>query len=215
MKCQGICADVGEGFAHDMELLNWIQAANICVGAHAGSEALTRTMIEECRSRSILVGLHPGYPDRENFGRKSISPRTDLGSEMAALLQPWDGADYVKPHGALYNQSAAEVWATEALAEALQVWKIPLLGLAGTLHEEAASHAGVEFWPEAYLDRGMREDGTLVPRELPGAFLHMQPEIEAQFVRFADRCRFFCVHGDGPDAIEIARIGHTLLRGRS
>jgi UPF0271 protein len=213
MRCEGICADIGEGGPHEFELLPWIQAANICVGGYAGTDDLTRSMIAECQDRGILVGLHPGYLDRAHFGRRSIPPTAGLGEEMANLVRPWSGADYVKPHGAFYNQAATESWAADALTTVLRVWGIPLLGLAGTLHEDAAAAAHVEFWPEAFLDRGMLPSGLLVPRDQPGAFLQSPEDIREQWEKFQGRVKFFCVHGDGENGVEIAQFGSSLWKG--
>jgi UPF0271 protein len=103
--------DIGEGFAHDAELLKFATSANVCCGVHAGDEELTKHTLELCRKQRVRVGAHPGYPDRANMGRKSMEP----GQEREYLRSLFDQLEwfasfaepaYVKPHGAFYNDTA-------------------------------------------------------------------------------------------------------------
>lgn len=103
--------DIGEGFAFDEELLRFASSANICCGAHAGSNDLTRETIELCQRHRVRIGAHPGYPDRLSMGRRSM----ELGQERAYLKSIFDQVGwflgqcrpaYLKPHGAFYNDTA-------------------------------------------------------------------------------------------------------------
>ncbi|MEZ0326099.1 MAG: 5-oxoprolinase subunit PxpA [Fimbriimonas sp.] len=103
--------DIGEGFPFDRELLRFASSANICCGVHAGSQDLTAATVELCRRQRVRVGAHPGYPDRENMGRRPMEEgqeREYLRSVFeqvrwfVALAKP----EYIKPHGAFYNDTA-------------------------------------------------------------------------------------------------------------
>jgi UPF0271 protein len=65
-------ADVGEGAGTDSELLSLITSATVCCGLHAGGvEEAARTIIEALH-RGVTIGAHPGYADREQFGRREL-----------------------------------------------------------------------------------------------------------------------------------------------
>jgi UPF0271 protein len=106
-----INVDIGEGFPYDEDLLRFATSANICCGAHAGSERLTLDAIELCASRSVRVGAHPGYPDRATMGRERVSKGLerryfnsifDQISWFCRVAKP----HYIKPHGGFYNDTA-------------------------------------------------------------------------------------------------------------
>ena len=103
--------DIGEGFPFDRDLLKFASSANVCCGVHAGSEELTVATVDLCLRERVRVGAHPGYPDRENMGRKPM----EVGQERAYLGSVFDQVKwftafaqpaYLKPHGAFYNDTA-------------------------------------------------------------------------------------------------------------
>src|SRR5437868_5007891 len=91
-----------------------LTSVNIACGAHAGDPDTMRATIEQAMRYGLSIGAHPGYPDRENFGRLELSmPHDELAesicrqvSALAAVVNR-AGAKmaHVKPHGALYNQA--------------------------------------------------------------------------------------------------------------
>src|SRR6266567_7371640 len=106
-------ADLGEGNGPgvspaDAELLRLASSANIACGGHAGSPSVMRATVELAARYGVAIGAHPGYPDREGFGRRELglSPaevrRTVVG-QITALARTCDAAGarlrYVKPHG--------------------------------------------------------------------------------------------------------------------
>ena len=110
-------ADLGEGFANDRALLELVTSANICCGAHAGTTLAIRETLRDAAARGVCIGAHPGYPDREGFGRREQKLSTleaiDLISgqinELMSLAAEVDAkVRYLKPHGALYNQAGRE-----------------------------------------------------------------------------------------------------------
>jgi UPF0271 protein len=103
--------DIGEGFAFDTELLRFASSANVGCGVHAGSPELTRETVELCQRHRVRIGVHPGYPDREGMGRRSLQ----AGQERVYLKSLFDQVNwfvevvrpaYLKPHGAFYNDTA-------------------------------------------------------------------------------------------------------------
>src|SRR5579863_4703960 len=54
------------------ELLRSITSANVACGGHAGDAETMRTTIEQAQRYGVAIGAHPGYADRENFGRLEL-----------------------------------------------------------------------------------------------------------------------------------------------
>ncbi len=243
MKSIDLNVDIGEGFPHDADLLEFATSANVCCGIHAGSAQLTADTVELCRSKGIRIGAHPGYPDRASMGRRSIS--IDLQREwLGSVLQQISDfsveypAKYVKPHGALYNDTAQPIqdgWdsmakhptstspyeaggyalslvpGTGMLIMALRINKVPLMGLPNTMHIPISERAGVGFIREGFADRAYQSDGTLLPRSEPGALLSSAEAIRSQVVKLANEVDSLCLHGDTPECLEYAELIYKTL----
>lgn len=114
MKKMDLNVDIAEGFPFDEQLLEFASSANVCCGVHAGSFELTQMTVKTCIERKVRIGAHPGYPDRENMGRKTITPeqtRPYLDSIFDQIRRFTEIAEpaYLKPHGAFYNDTAARL----------------------------------------------------------------------------------------------------------
>lgn len=203
--------DIGEGFAFDADLLKLATSANVCCGEYAGSWETTQETIGRCLDAGVRIGMHPGYPDREHMGRRTLHPidAAEWGESVAAQVERFFffvPAAYLKPHGALYND-AVNLPVAQAIAEgACRRFRLPLMGLPGTAHERIAQSAGVPFIREGFADRAYRPEGTLVPRSEPGAVLHDHKTIREQVLRLADRVDSICLHGDTPGCVEFAEL---------
>ncbi|HKB03942.1 MAG TPA: 5-oxoprolinase subunit PxpA, partial [Gemmataceae bacterium] len=171
--------DLGEGAGTDTELLPLITSANVCCGAHAGTEADIRATLERAARLDVAVGAHPGHIDREHFGRRElpIPPRDVLEqthaqiSALRKLAEPFGvSLRYVKPHGGLYHQACREDPYADAVISAAALAGLPVVGLPGSRLEIRATDR-VPFFAEGFADRHYRADGSLVPRDQPGAFV--------------------------------------------
>jgi 5-oxoprolinase (ATP-hydrolysing) subunit A len=223
-------ADLGEGAGRDAELMALVTSANIACGGHAGDEAEMRRTVEMALGHGVAIGAHPGFADREHFGRREL----DLGPggvgdlvarQLRALraIAAEAGARlaHVKPHGALYNLAArSEAVAGEiARAVAEEDPDLILVGLAGGRLTAAGRALGLRVAAEAFADRAYLADGSLAPRGRPGAVLERPEEAAEQAVRLAREGRVrtadggelelapdtICLHGDGPRAAAVAR----------
>jgi UPF0271 protein len=219
-------ADLGEGFPLDQALLERVTSASICCGAHAGDETLIRQTLVEAQARGVVIGAHPGYRDREGFGRRDQKMSSDevrnlIGEQLAMMyrLAGEVGAvvRYFKPHGALYNQAQREPEiARGVVAAAADVFGGPLIGQPGTLLEQMAAARSVPYIPEGFPDRRYRADGSLVPRSEPDPVLNDPVEIEAQVWRLVNdgRVATLCIHGDDPRAVVNADLVRRALNRR-
>jgi UPF0271 protein len=218
-------ADLGEGFANDRQLLGLVTSASICCGAHAGSPDVIRQTLRDALACGVVVGAHPGYPDRAGFGRRDqtltdneivdliISQLDDLETLAAEIGVQ---VRYIKPHGALYNQAQRQFDVAIAVARAAELVGLPLLGQPGSVLEAEALKRRVTFFPEGFPDRRYRADGSLIPRSQPDAILSTRDEIEAQVLQLVSdgRVATLCIHGDDPRAVANAELVRAVLTAR-
>jgi UPF0271 protein len=219
-------ADLGEGCPNDRALLDGlVSSASVACGAHAGDRGAILETLGIARDRGVLVGAHPGYPDREHFGRREHTLASDAVAAMildqtAFLLElaaeVGVAIRFLKPHGALYNQAQREDEIARGVVNAAAELGLPLLGQPGTLLDRLASGRGVRYIAEGFPDRRYRDDGSLVPRTEPDAILHDPAEMETHLLRLiaAGRVATLCIHGDDPRAVDNARLVRRILGGQ-
>ncbi len=231
MRALDLNCDLGEGGAHDAELMSLVTSANLACGAHAGDAATMRAAVALAQRHGVAIGAHPGFADREHFGRRELrlSPeeiRRLVRGQIEALraLAP---LRHVKPHGALYNLAARDATVARAVAEAVHDVDaaLVLVGLADSVSLAAGREAGLRVAGEFFADRGYAPDGTLAPRGTPGALLGVEAAV-AQTLSFAQtgqvratdgtdlavEAETVCIHGDGPHALELARALRAALK---
>ncbi len=229
-------ADLGEGDgpwrlepAADDALLDLVTSANVAAGFHGGDAPTMARTCAAALARGVAVGAHPSYDDREGFGRRRLDVPVDVlraqvayqvGALVAVAATVGVRVTHVKPHGALYNavvhddaQARAVVEAVTAVDPALAV-----LGLPGSRVLALAADAGLRTVGEAFVDRGYRADGTLVPRGEAGALVTDPTQAAQRAVRLAVdgvvvavdgspvhlRADSLCVHSDTPGAVGLA-----------
>lgn len=218
-------ADAGEGCADDETLFACgITSANVACGGHAGDDATMSAACALAARHGVALGAHPGYEDRENFGRKEQPLElAELGRLLAGQLRALQthatraGVEvrHVKPHGALYhflNREAEHALLFAASVKALAPCAVVFGPPAGALRR-ACDVAGVGFVAEGFIDRGYRADGSLIPRGESGAVLHDEKVAVAQALALArsGRVQTLCVHGDGADATRLLKAARAAL----
>lgn len=229
-------ADIGEGARFDHELLALVTSANVACGAHAGDSATMHRTVERALELGVAIGAHPGYPDRENFGRRETgASATEIEAstrqQIEALREICERAGarlrYVKAHGALYHRAVHDKDAAAAIAAAtLSVdAKLTILALPGSAMLDTARSAGLGSAREAFLDRAYNPDGTLVGRDRAEALISDADFAAERGLAIARGESFaaitgtrirvaadsLCVHGDSPHALSIARAARAKL----
>jgi 5-oxoprolinase (ATP-hydrolysing) subunit A len=219
-------ADLGEGFPNDRAVLELVTSASICCNEHAGSVDAIRRTLALAAGRGVVVGAHPGYRDRDGFGRREQAlSETEvrqlildqLGFIHSLADQAGLAVQFVKPHGALYNQAQRDPEIAQGVVAALDgEFRLPLIGQPGTLLERMAGSHSVRYISEGFPDRRYRDDGSLWPRSEPGAVLHDPAAMEAQVLRLVNdrRVLTLCIHGDDPRAVANAELVRGVLSGR-
>ncbi|ROS04590.1 UPF0271 protein [Sinobacterium caligoides] len=226
--------DLGESFGSwnmgvDQEVMPQIDMANIACGFHAGDPLVMTKTLALAKENKVVVGAHPGYPDLVGFGRRSLNCSHD---EIVALvryqLSALDGmaqvegicVDYVKPHGALYNDMMSVPSVRQAVMQAVAGYHRPVtLMLQATAdwqqHQEEASALGLTLYFEAFADRCYDDDGRLLARSKPGA-VHNHDKMLAQVRQLIEEGTIttvsgktlklhvdsLCVHGDNMTAVQ-------------
>jgi UPF0271 protein len=209
-------ADLGEGFDTDDELLAIVTSANVACGFHAGDAATMAAVSELAAECGVVVGAHPGYRDREGFGRRELGvTAATIGAEteqQIRTLQEHGAVAYVKPHGALYTRASRDAECAAAIVAATLACGVrAVLAFPGSELQRAAVAAGLDGVAEGYADRGYGADGLLVPRSEPGALLGAEAAAR-QAVRLAGEVRSICIHGDSPGAAALAQRVADELR---
>lgn len=213
--------DLGEGCPHDADLMPLITSANISCGGHAGDVATARGALRRARQLNVQCGAHPGYADREHFGRRELE-RTEeqiytecvdqIGALAVLARMEAVGLHYVKPHGALYNQACRDAAYARPIVAAAKLYGLPVIALPNSALEAAcAGHCS--FVPEGFADRRYRADGSLVPRSKPDALVADADEAvhQAEWLLRTSGIRTLCLHGDNPQALDFARALRVAL----
>jgi 5-oxoprolinase (ATP-hydrolysing) subunit A len=213
--------DLGEGCAHDLDLLPLITSANVACGGHAGDPAVMSATLAGAAKYSVRVGAHPGFFDREHFGRRELAraPREiyqdciyQVGALIALARAAGTTATYIKPHGALYNMACRDDAIAEPVVAAAEFFQLPLLGLPGS-RVQTLCGTRCRFVAEGFADRRYQPDGSLVPRGGPEAFVHDPLEAARQALRLVrdQGVETICVHGDNPQAIAFVKALRVAL----
>ncbi len=217
--------DVGEGAGLDAELMACVTSANIACGAHAGDAATMRATMALAERYGVAAGAHPGFADRENFGRaeRMLSPRElhDLVTRQIDALRAFGTVRHVKPHGALYNQAARDREMADVIAAAVYACDpaLILFGLAGSELIRAGRARGLRVAHEVFADRTYQRDGSLTPRSRADALIQDEDSAVAQVLRLVRegvvrstdgtdvkiQADTVCLHGDGLHAVAFAR----------
>ncbi len=237
MKTIDLNCDLGEGMNNDAQIIPLISSANIACGFHAGDESIMKRIVEYCIRYNVAIGAHPSWPDKENFGRTEMqSSSTELYdwiTEQLSILNNITrslGATihHVKPHGALYNQSAKDPSIAATIAKAVKDIDASLIlyGLSGSHSIIEAEQSGLKTAHEVFADRTYQNDGSLTPRSQFNALiedkniaLHQVLQMINQSVvttttgkRLPIKADTICLHGDGKHALQFCKLIHQTLK---
>ncbi len=222
--------DLGEGLNNDGELMPYITSCNIACGGHAGDEESMSHVITLAKTHNVKIGAHPSYPDKVNFGRKSLS----LGTEefQASIVQQISilkelasqqvtSIHYIKPHGALYNDLVKNEVLADSFLTAIEPFRTECqlyVPRESIIYTEAMKR-GFNPVCEAFADRNYNDDLSLVSRQQPNAMItdielvieHLSAMVHEHQVKTITGKRVpivastYCIHSDTANAVDIAR----------
>jgi UPF0271 protein len=237
--------DLGESYGSwtmglDAEVMPHIDQANIACGFHGGDPLTIRNTLQLAAQHDVSVGAHPAYPDLVGFGRRSMALSSDeIIASLHYQISALDGMaksaglslDYIKPHGALYNDMMAKSEVRLAIMQAIADYQrpLPLMLQAtpdATSHRAEAGQMGLDLMFEVFADRCYDDDGKLLSRRKPGA-VHDREKMLAQVAQLIEHGSLttvsghtlsleadtLCVHGDNPEGVQAIREIRSLVNG--
>lgn len=228
-------SDIGEGFGAytmgmDEEIIKYVTSINLACGWHAGDPLIMDKTTKMAKDCGVMVGAHPGYPDLMGFGRRQMDISEDearcymlyqVGALKAFTEANGLKLQHMKLHGGFYNKACNDEKLANAVLDGIEAVdkNIILMVLSGSYIAKEAKRRGLRVSQEVFADRGYNEDGTLVNRSLPGAFVKDPEEAIPRVIRMIKEGKVktasgkdidivadsICVHGDNPKAIEFVK----------
>lgn len=214
----------------DEQVMPHIDMANIACGFHAGDADVMANTLALAKQHKVMIGAHPSYPDKQGFGRRSMAmSEKELTNCLHYQIAAIDGMaavhgltlEYVKPHGALYNDMMSEEQTLNIVMRAVASYAKPLkLMILATNqaaeHKVQAKNLQLELILEAFADRQYTDEGKLVTRSLAGS-VHDKPALMAQVRQLVENgtvttrsgqqlaldADSLCVHGDNEAGIAL------------
>ncbi|NQY63208.1 MAG: 5-oxoprolinase subunit PxpA [Alteromonadaceae bacterium] len=202
--------DLGESFGHwtkgqDEKIMPLIDLANVACGFHAADPLTMQKTVQLACKHNISIGAHPSYHDLLGFGRRSIkySPQEltailhyQIGALQAICVSENCTVDYVKPHGAFYNDMMSDLLVFRTVCQALAALNSTQLNSTQSNNTQSnktyldknlplivqavpdpkpfkliADEYQIELWFEAFADRAYQDNGALVPRDKDNAVI--------------------------------------------
>ena len=232
-----INCDMGESFGlykigDDAGLMPHISIANVACGFHASDPTVMAHTVQLAKRHNVRVGAHPSLPDLQGFGRREMKMRPEeltdciiyqVGALKGFLEREGMQLFHVKPHGSLYGMAAKSPEVAKAVADAVKVFKVPVMGMVGTVHERVYPAAGLEFISEYYADLDYDDQGMVIitrehqafdPKRAAERALRAVNEGVAVSVNGKEvqvRADSICVHSDTPNATVVAQAVKTAV----
>ncbi len=229
MKILKINADMGEGMPLEAELMSYVDSCSVACGGHAGDAGSIADTLKLARKYKVAAGAHPSYPDKENFGRKTVvMDSEELYQELLQQVQLFSDishqhdieVDHIKPHGALYNDAAHDEKIAEVLIRLTKQFRGAKLYVPpGSKMDDLARVTNLPVVTEAFADRRYDRNARLLPRDHTESLITNPEEAVSQvreiyqFQRLTTienlsirmTAETFCVHSDNPAALDIVK----------
>jgi len=235
-----INCDAGESFGvypmgDDERIFRYVSSVNIACGFHAGDPITIEKTVRMAANLGLQIGAHPGFYDLRGFGRRELNlPANEIRTDILYQLGALDAflrvrglhLAHVKPHGALYTIAARDEAVAIPLVEAVKAYdpSLVLVGLARSAVHRVAEEQGIRFAREAFIDRQLHTDGSLVSRREPGAFvpekelvprtirmIRKREVVSAEGILIPCECDTLCLHSDTPRAGAFAKALREAL----
>ncbi|GLQ18413.1 5-oxoprolinase subunit PxpA [Maritalea porphyrae] len=236
MRWIDLNADLGEGTGNDPQMMNYVSSANIACGGHAGDDETIQRSISLALENDVAIGAHPGFEDKEHFGRRQLELSADeLQDQIVRQLERFEhwaqkagtSPSYVKLHGALANMTAADRDLAENAYRAVKSVRsdMPILTIANSKQVDAATNLGLPVIAEAFADRAYTDEGLLASRSIEGAVLTKDKDVVSHVEQLLTSgtvttisgnqinlpAQSLCLHGDNEHAVQLAkRIRETI-----
>jgi 5-oxoprolinase (ATP-hydrolysing) subunit A len=231
-------ADMGESFGRyvlgdDEALIPFVDSISVACGYHAADPGTMRKSVELAKRHGTELGAHISYPDLPGFGRRPMQLSEEevfeisvyqIGALLGFCRAEGVPLTHVKPHGELFLAGVRNPVTARGIARAVKAVDPDLILLmAGENVAQACASVGVRMVYEGYVDLNYNPDGTV---KIERAKQSRQPQaiadlavalMQKQGRRLADGSwlkvptQSICIHGDGPNAPEIAKAVRDSL----
>lgn len=234
-----INCDLGESIGNDADIMPYLDACSVACGGHIGDRQSMKATILLAKKQGVNVGAHPSFPDPKHFGRKvmNLSPEAlyeSIYNQVKSFQEVCEAEhlqmEHIKAHGALYNLAAVDEATAEVLIRVLKNFPgINLLAPWGSLLGEKAVKEAIPVKWEGFADRKYTKEGNLVSRLDSNAVITDPNKAIEQVLSVARekhliaitgeeitlKAQTFCVHGDNPAAVSIAKTLSQLKHANS
>lgn len=223
-----INCDMGEGIGNEEAIMSYVTSINIACGGHAGDKETMIRVAALAAKNGVLIGAHPSYPDRENFGRKTLEiADKELAKSILSQIRELEGIlklfhlplHHIKPHGALYNDIVSNRRLAKVFLRAIHGYreKVYVFVPYRSIIAQEAMAKGFRIKYEAFADRNYNPDLSLVSRSEDNALIKDPKAVLDHLLRMVTkeevititgetvglRADTFCVHGDAPGTLQI------------
>lgn len=222
-----INCDLGEGISTEASIIPFVDVASVACGGHFGNHETIRETLVLIKQYGKKAGAHPSYPDRENFGRKSLEINANvliqsLNDQISLFFEVAEkqemSCDHIKFHGALYNDAAENPDLSLILVDFLK-HKFPQIPLFVPPHSElrkAALESGLPVRSEIFGDRAYLKNYKLVNRSVENSLFTRKNQVISHLEEIVNHGRIriaaeeyisiaadtICFHGDNPGILE-------------
>jgi UPF0271 protein len=221
---------MGESFGlyrigDDVGLMPQIHVANVACGFHASDFNHMRNTVQLAKQHGVKVGAHPSLPDLQGFGRREMKMGREetancliyqIGALKGFLEAEGMELNHIKPHGSLYGMAARLEDIAHAVADAADVFQVPIYGVINSLHETVYPARGHRFVAEYYADLDYSDEGLMIiTREHHAVDPAVAAERCVRAIRegmtssingkdVPVRADSICIHSDTPNAVAVA-----------
>ncbi len=232
-----INCDMGEGFSlyqigDDAGIMPLISEANVACGFHGSDFNHMQATVRLAKRHGVKVGAHPSLPDLQGFGRREMKISREelsacllyqIGALTAFLKAEGVTLNHIKPHGALYGMTSRDAEIAHAVCDAADVFQVPIMGLAGTVHETVFAERGHKLIAEFFADLDYTDEGRIIITRSRGAKdaakaaeAARRAVVEGRLVSVGGKempvtATSVCIHSDTPNAVEIAQAVRAAL----
>lgn len=232
-----INCDMGEGLDIEPQLMPYISSCNIACGGHAGTEESMNKVIALAKDYGVKIGVHPSFPDKENFGRQAMDITcADLFSSLKSqvrLLQTCLKANnahlhHLKPHGALYNLAVEDEKTAKVIVEVVKSISKPIKLYVPdhSVIAHLARRNGILVCSEGFADRRYHQNLSLVSRKDKEGLIESEELVFEQVnlmvkegvvntiegKKVPINIETTCVHGDHKNAVRILHFLNGKLK---
>ena len=231
-----INCDIGERDINhpiDIELFKFIDIANIACGGHSGDKKSIAFYLNLCEKHSVIPCLHISYPDKKNFGRKSMNISwQELEKSLNQQRNKISLCKIVKFHGSLYHEVCHNPQITDKIIDWLERSKIEEIIILSDCHLSKKLPSTIKAIPEFFLDRRyIHQNNTLqlMSRKFKEACINDLNEAKEQAILliqegrvkaklknswqiFSIKAKTLSIHSDSLIALELVQFISSYLQ---